>query len=83
VAKERFPELRTARFLLRRIVPTDAEAVVRDTDERGGQLLTGSEAMILANITQEQVDQDALWVFYTPDVPPQFKRLWTARRINA
>lgn len=76
-------EERVQRLILRGMMPTDAEAVVKDTDERSGELLTGSEAALLVAIAQDQVDQDAMWVFYTPDVPPQFKRLWTARRIQA
>jgi hypothetical protein len=76
-------EERVQQLILRGLMPTDAERVVRDTDERNGQLLSDSEAALLANVTQDQVDQDALWVFYTPDVPVQYKRLWTARRIQA
>jgi len=76
------PEERVQQLILRGLMPTDAEAVVRDTDERNGQLLIGSEASLLANISQDDVDKDALWVFYTPDVPAQYKRLWTARRIE-
>jgi len=75
-------EERVQQLILRGLMPTDAEAVVRQSDERNGQLLTDSEAALLANVTQDQVDQDALWVFYTPDVPAQYKRLWTARRIE-
>jgi hypothetical protein len=75
-------EERVQQLILRGLMPTDAEAVVRQTDERQGELLTGSEAMLASTITQEQVDQDALWVFWTPDVPAQYKRLWTARTVD-
>jgi len=76
-------EERVQRLILRGLMPTDAEAVVRQTDERQGELLTGSEAMLASTITQEQVDQDALWVFWTPDISNRYRRLWTARRIEA
>ena len=75
-------EQRVQQLILRGILPTEAERIVADTDERDGALLTISEAALLAIDDEASRQADKLWPLWTPDIPNKYRRLWTARVID-
>ena len=77
------PDERIQQLILRGILPSEAEQIVADTDAREGALLAGSETTLLAIDDEASRQTDKLWPLWTPDIPNQYRRLWTARVIDA
>ena len=74
-------EQRIQRLIARGIMPTEAEQIVREVDTREGQILSESEAELLAISTDVTVEADKVWILWTPDVPTEYKRLWSAQDV--
>lgn len=77
------PEQRIQQLILRGILPTEAEQIVADTDARDGALLTANEAALLTVDDDTSRQADRLWPLWTPDIANRYRRLWTARVIDA
>ena len=77
------PEQRIQQLILRGILPTEAEQIVANTDARDGALLTANEAALLAADDDASRQADKLWPLWTPDIPNKYRRLWTAKVIDA
>ena len=75
-------EQRIQRLIARGIMPTEAEQIVREVDAREGQILSESEAELLAISTDITVEADKVWVMYSVDVPNQYRRMWFAQTIK-
>lgn len=75
-------EQRTQALIARGIMPTEAEQIVRDVDARAGQMLSESEAELLAISTDVTVEADRIWILWTPDIPIEYKRLWSAQDVS-
>lgn len=76
-------EQRILQLILRGILPTEAEQIVANTDARDGALLTANEAALLAADDDASRQADKLWPLWTPDIPNKYRRLWTAKVIDA
>lgn len=74
-------EERVQRLIARGLLPSDAEAVVRDVNARNGQILSESEAELLAIQTDVTAFADRLWVMYSVDIPDKYRRLWSAQDV--
>ena len=77
------PEQRIQQLILRGILPTEAERIVSETDARSGALFTASEAALFAVDDEAAQALDKVWPLWTPDIPDKYRRLWTARTIDA
>lgn len=77
------PDERIQALVARGVMPTEAERIVADSDAREGRLLTGVEAETLAIPDDAGMQADRLWPYFTPDIPTKYKRLWTARVVDA
>lgn len=67
-----------AQLILRGIMPTDAERIVEDVRNRDYMLLLPGEAEMAAIFSEADIAGDLEWIFYTPDIPNEFRRMWTA-----
>lgn len=76
------PETRIRQLVRRGVMPSEAEAIVHDVDSREGRLLSPTENGLAALQDETTAAVDQLWVFYTPDIPDEYRRLWTARTID-
>ena len=74
-------EERIQALLARGVMPSDATAIIRDTDARDGKILSESEAELLAISTDATIESDLLWIYWTPDIPTEYKRLWSAQDV--
>ena len=63
-------------------MPSEAETIVQDVDSREGRLLSPGESVLAAIQDETTAAVDQLWVFYTPDIPDEYRRLWTARTVD-
>lgn len=74
------PENRIRQLILRGVMPSEAEQIVQTVEERQGRLLSPTENGLAALQDETTAAVDLLWVFYTPDIPDKYRRLWTARK---
>lgn len=72
------PEQAYQQLVRRGIMPTDAQRIVDRVAAREDALITQGEAELVAIFSPEDVEADKLWIFYTPDIPDAYRRLWTA-----